>query len=201
MKNQAIYRVLVFCFFSLYIYGCSLPNHYVRPNANIDAIKRIAVLPFESLTADVYAGEKIRRVVLIELMSRGFDVVEPGEVTRTLNDLKIKAIGTIRISDIQSIGKTLGADAVMTGSVDAYGISRGITVQYPEVAINLRLYDTNTGNVVWTVRHNSGGPSFWTRHFGAEGISLSETAEKVVKEAINTLHGDFPDIESFSKEI
>jgi hypothetical protein len=37
------------------------------------------------------------------------------------------------------------------------------------------------------VCQTSGGPSFWTRHFGAEGASLSDTANTVVKEAIDTL--------------
>ncbi len=32
-----------------------------------------------------------------------------------------------------------------------------------------------------------GGASFWTRHFGAEGITLSEAVRKAVKEAIDTL--------------
>jgi hypothetical protein len=75
----------------------------------------------------------------------------------------------------------------MRGSVEAYGISRGISVSYPEVSINLMLVEASSGNVMWSVCHTSGGPSFWTRHFGAEGISLSEAATKVVKEAIDTL--------------
>ncbi|MEW6418226.1 MAG: hypothetical protein AB1480_08905 [Nitrospirota bacterium] len=141
----------------------------------------------ENFTSDEYAGEKVRRVVITELLSRGIDVVEPGEVTRVLRESNIRYLGSIKITDIQNIGKTLGVDAVMIGSVEAFGISRGISVTYPEVTIHLILFETSSGNIVWSVRHTVGGASFWTRHFGAEGITLSEAVRKAVKESINTL--------------
>jgi TolB-like protein len=147
----------------------------------------MAVLPFESLTNDEYAGEKIRKTVITELLSRGVDVIEPGEVTRVLIDQKIKSLSSIRTTDLQNMAKVLGVEAFMMGSVEAYDISKGISVTYPEVTINLRLVEASSGNIVWSVCQTSGGPSFWTRHFGAEGISLSEAANKVVKEAIDTL--------------
>jgi TolB-like protein len=170
----------------VFIYGC-VAEHFIRPKTDISNIKRVAVLPFENFTSDDYAGEKIRRIVITELLSRGIDVIEPGEVTRLLRELKIRSLGSISVSEIQNMGKTLGVEAVMMGSVEAFGISRGISVTYPEVTINLILIETSSGNIIWSVRHTTGGASFWTRHFGSEGISLSEAARKVVKEAINTL--------------
>lgn len=180
-------KLAAFLFLLFFMYGCSAPTYYVRPKTNMDITKKIAVLPFESLTTDINAGEKIRRSVMTELMSRGVEVTEPGEVTRVLNELKLKFFSAIKVSDMQSMAKTLGVESVMTGSVDAFGISKGVVVQYAEVSINLKLYDANTGLSVWTVRHSSGGPSFWTRHFGAEGMSLTEAAVKVVREALDTL--------------
>jgi TolB-like protein len=180
LKTVALSCLLVF------IFGC-VPEHFVRLKTDIRNIKRVAVLPFENFTSDAYAGEKIRRIVITELLSRDIDVIEPGEVTRILRDSGVRSLGSISISDIQKIGKTLGVEAVMMGSVEAFGISRGISVTYPEVTINLTLIDTSSGNIIWSIRHTTGGPSFWTRHFGSEGISLSEAARKVVKEAIDTL--------------
>lgn len=173
----------------LIVSGCVSinPKHYVRQQVDYKSIKKIAVLPFETLTSDEFAGEKIRQSVITELLSRGIDVIEPGEVTRTLVELKIRSLGSIKTTDIQNIAKTLGVEALMMGSVEAYGISRGISVTYPEVTIHLKLVEASSGNTIWSVCHTSGGASFWTRHFGAEGISLSEAASKVVKEAIDTL--------------
>jgi TolB-like protein len=191
-KNKKLYALcsMLLALSSLLIFmsGCvSTPKYYIRQKVDYSSIKKVAVLPFETLTPDEYAGEKIRKSVITELLSRGIDVVEPGEVTRVLIELKIRSLGSIKTTDIQNIAKTLGIEALMRGSVEAYGISRGISVSYPEVSINLMLVEASSGNVIWSVCHTSGGPSFWTRHFGAEGISLSEAATKVVKEAIDTL--------------
>lgn len=188
IKRRALCSMLLaLCLF--FVIGCgSTPKHYyVQKQFDYSSVKRIAVLPFETLTSDEYAGEKIRQSVITDLLSRGIDVVEPGEVTRTLVELKIKSLASIRTTDIQTLAKTLGVEAVMMGSVEAYGISRGITVSYPEVSISLRLVEASSGKIIWSVCNTSGGPNFWTRHFGAENISLSETACKVVKEAIDTM--------------
>ncbi|MDQ7787455.1 MAG: CsgG/HfaB family protein [Thermodesulfovibrionales bacterium] len=144
-------------------------------------------MPFENFTGDEHAGEKIRRIVLTELLSRDVEVIEPGEITKLCRELKVKSLAAISVKELQEIGKTLDASAVMMGAVETYGTGRGVSVSYPEVTINLRLIEVSSGNIVWSVRHTSGGPDFWTRHFGSEGMSLSETAGKVVKEAIRTL--------------
>jgi len=49
------------------------------------------------------------------------------------------------------------------------------------------LLEASSGSIIWSVRHTAGGASFWARHFGAEGITLSEAARKAVKEAVNKL--------------
>lgn len=169
------------------MFGCA-PKHFVRTADDLSSVRKIAVLPFENFTADKYAGEKIRRITITELLSIGADVIEPGEVTRLLKDSGIMSIHSMKTKEIQKVGEGLGVDAVMLGSVEAFGISRGINVTYPEVTINLMLIDTGSGKIIWSVRHSTGGASFWTRHFGSEGISLSEAARETVTEAIRTIY-------------
>jgi hypothetical protein len=171
----------------LVICGCSAPNYYVRPKAGITSIKKIAVLPMESLTSDVYAGENVRRAIITELMSRGIDVVEPGEITKVLNEMKIRSVSALSVADMQKMSQTLSVDAMLLGSVGAYGISKGISVSYPEVAINLKMYSVAANGIIWSAWHTGGGPGFWTRHFGAEGSTLSEVTRKVVRKSINTM--------------
>ena len=189
-KPSKLSKLFALCFLIFIVGGCatSTSTQYVRQNVDYKKFERIAVLPFESLTTDEYAGEKIRKTVITELLSRGVDVVEPGEVTRVLIEQRIKSLGSVKTTDLQNTAKTLGVGALMMGSVEAYGISRGISVSYPEVSINLRLVEASSGNIIWSVCQTSGGPSFWTRHFGAEGVSLSDAANIVVKEAIDTLY-------------
>ncbi len=173
-------------FFSLY--GCGTkPKHYTRPDSGVGNLHRIAVLPIENFTNDGLAAERVRKLVIAEILSKGVDVVEPGEVTSVLIDLKLKSLSSLSVKDIQSMAKTLGVDVLMMGSVEAYGISNGVSTSYPEVSVHLILLDGATGNVVWSAWNTSGGPSFWTRHFGVDGPTLSETARKVVRDAVNTL--------------
>jgi TolB-like protein len=175
-------------FLLISIWGCGGgPKYFVRNKADVDKVKKVAVMPFEDFTSDEYAGEKIRRVVITELLLRGIDVVEPGEVTRVLKDSSAKSLSSVKAADMQSIGKALGVDGVITGSVEAFGMSKGISVTYPEVSIHLILLDVSSGNIIWSVQYTAGGASFWTRHFGSEGITLSEAARKAVKESIATL--------------
>ncbi len=185
-RNCVNFLLIALCSLLILIYGCA-PKHHIRPEVDISKIKRIAVLPLENFTSDEYAGEKVRRLVITELLLRGIDVIEPGEVTRILRESKVRSLGSIKITEIQDMGKTLGVEAIMTGSVEAYGISKGISVTYPEVSIHLMLLEATSGKIIWSVLHTTGGASFWTRHFKAEGISLSEAARKTVKESVDTL--------------
>ncbi len=171
----------------VFILGCGGPAYYTRPNADIKNIKRIAVLPLENLTAKKYAGEKVRRILITELLKRDIEVIEPGEVTRAVQELRISSISSIKIDDIKKIGERLGVKVLMMGSVEAFEVSRGISFSYPEVSINLRIIEVSSGFIIWSASHTAGGPSFWTRHFGAEVATLSETARKAVKEAISTI--------------
>lgn len=184
-----LFGVVLLSFF-IFLGGCNGygTKAYVRPGVDKPAIKRIAVLPFESLMNDEYSGERIRRLVITELLSRGVEVIEPGEVRRLLIEEKVKSLGAISRNNLKNLGTKLGVDAIMMGSVETYKISSGLAVTYPEVSINLRLVDPPSGNIIWSAGNTSGGASFLTRHFGSEGITLSDAARKVVKEAINTLY-------------
>ena len=60
---------------------------YVHPSADLTYIKTVAVVPFENLTQERGAGEKVVNVVAAEVLRRGvFDVVEFGEVTKVLRE-------------------------------------------------------------------------------------------------------------------
>jgi hypothetical protein len=151
--------------------------------------KTIAVLPFRNFTSDNYADEKIRSRISIELLSRDINIIEPGEILSVMKELKIKSVDSMLGKDIVSMGSLLKVDAVLTGSVEAFGISRGITASYPEVSVHLIMFDTITGDIIWSAWHTSGGASFWTRHFGAEGDTLDGVSERVIKEAFDALYG------------
>jgi hypothetical protein len=154
------------------------------------SIKAIAVLPLENFSKAQFAHEKIGRALISELVSIGMNVIEPGEVTRAMSELKIKRRSTISISDIQALGKEIRAPFLIMGSVANYGMSKGLTVSYPEISVHLMLVDTMKGSIVRSVSHSGGGVNFWTKHFGVEGKTLSEVEAVVVTESVEMLFRD-----------
>ncbi len=191
-KRQGLISVQIicmFCFLVLVVSGCSTSGmkHFTRPGADVSSVSKVAVLPFDNHTSDMYAGEKVRSIVIIELLSRGMEVVEPGEVNRALIKLKIRSLARASREDYKSIAEELEIDGMITGSVETYGISRGISVSYPEVSIGLSLIGSGNGSVLWSTWHTGGGADFWTRHFGVEGRTLDQASRDVVGEAFEPL--------------
>ena len=169
------------------MYGCgSMMKKYSRPGTDYERLSRIVVMPLQNYTKDKFADEKIGSLLLIDLLSRGKNVIEPGEVMNTLKDLRLRPSDILSLRDIKGIGKLLKAEAIITGSVSAFEMNKGASVSYPEVSVSLSMYETSTGNVIWSVWHTTGGASFWTRHLGSEGTTLDDTARKVVKEAVDS---------------
>jgi hypothetical protein len=191
---------LLLCAAVLVSAGCSrsATKQYIRPGIDSSSIRTVAVLPFQNLTQENHAGEKIRSKVGIELLSRGIDVVEPGEISFAMKELKIRSVSSLRSEHIVNLGEMLGADKIITGSLESFGISPGVNVSYPEVSVHLVMHETATGRIVWSMWHTSGGASFMTRHFGAEGMTLDDLSEEVIEEAFSAFLHDWKPV--FTKQ-
>lgn len=169
--------------------GCTGMNGAQHGSEGDSGMGKIAVIPFENYTKDEFANEKVRRALISELVSRGIDVVEPGEVSRAIQDLKIQYGSPLNIKDIKALGIELHVSQLIIGSVSNYGISRGMALSYPEVSVNLILVETENGSILKSISHTAGGADFWTKHFGVEGMTLSEIEILAVTEAVDLLFG------------
>ncbi len=186
------YRILfitVIISLAAFLTACSTSviKQYVRPDLEKNRIRTIAVLPLNNFTSDKFADEKIRSKINIDLLTRNIQIIEPGEIVTTLKRLKIRSLDSLQSEDIVNIGNILRADAVITGSVEEFGISRGVSVSYPEVAVHLMMFDSDTGQIIWSAWHTNGGASFGTRHFGMEGSTLDTVSAQVINEVFDPL--------------
>ncbi len=189
-KSRALHLSVIFIFMvTVSFYGCS-SNLKKYKHAEIETrnLDRIAILPMENLTANEYADEKVRSLVIMDLLSRDVNVIEPGEVMRVYKELRLRSFQQVSGRNLQNLGELLDVDVVLKGSVGTYDMKKGVSVSYPEVSMHLMLIDTDSSNILWSAWHTSGGASIWTRHFGAEGTTLDETARKVIKEAFDSLY-------------
>lgn len=170
--------------------ACGTTTHQTRfmhANADLGAIKSVAVLPFDTLAQDRNSGDKVQKIFYLELLSLNvFDVSEPGQVTKVVRGggTTIDALGP---AEYQKIGKDLGVDGLFVGSVVDFAEGRSGSTPTPEITIQLRLIETHSGTTIWSVGQTRSGAGMSTRLFGVGGESLSEAARRVVRRELGTL--------------
>ena len=159
---------------------------YVHKNADLGAISKVAVLPFDNLSQERSAGDKVQKIFYLELLALDvFEVSEPGQVTKILrSQTSTDALGP---ADYQKIGKDLGVDGVFVGSVVDFADAHAGGTPTPEVTIQLRLIETHSGSTVWSTGQTRSGASMSTRLFGVGGESMTQAARKVVRAELGTL--------------
>ena len=168
--------------------GTASTSKYLHPNADLGALKKVAVLPLENLSADRAAGEKVTKLLLIEVLQLDvFQVIEPGLVAKALRADRVESAETLAPPDLKKLGQTLGADAFFIGSVVDYAETRTGTTPTPEVTIQLRLVETQTGATVWSGSRTRSGAKVATRLFGVGGQSLTQAARQVLRQELQTL--------------
>ena len=161
---------------------------YVHPKYDFSLIQKIAVLPLENLTQDQQAGERVRKIVVSEILAAGeLDVVEPAQVNQALSQQQIQSISGISAKQIAELGKSLGVQAFVIGSVDNYERVNVGGGTFAEVAITLRALDAATGTVIWSTSKSAGGAGFFGRLFGFGGDTMYEATQKAVHAAVVTL--------------
>ncbi len=174
----------------LWLAGCAqtAPATYVHQTYDFSRVKKVAVLPLENLTADQTAGEKVRKIVITELLATGIvDVVEPGQVNRVLTTQNIQNPAVMSPDEFKKVATALGVQMLIVGSVESYDRVQVGGVQAPEVTLTLRGIDADSGTVVWATSHTQGGATMTAQLFGLTGNSLSEVARKAAHEAVVTL--------------
>ncbi len=195
----------------LYI-GCSgvgINQVYVNPNMNFNFIKKVAVLPFDNLSQDRFAGKKFREIFVTTLLaSETIDVPELGDVMKALQvqgmvlaDLSLPGqeiipepsplikIKTDSISSemAKNIGQALGVQGIILGTVDEFSLIRSTSGSYPEVSVTMRMIDPMTGSIIWSISHSEKGSLVLPSILGIGEETLHETAIKASKKIVNTL--------------
>ncbi len=170
--------------------GCasSSTTKYIHPNADLSAIKKVAVLPFENLSQDRTAGEKVQKIFLTELLSlEAFDVIEPGQVSKLLRSERVDSVETLGPADFKRIGEALKVQGLFLGSVVDFADTRTGSTPTPDVTIQLRLVEVQSGVTIWSASRTRSGATASARLFGVGGQSLTEAARQLLREELSTL--------------
>jgi TolB-like protein len=108
------------------------------------ATAKIAVAPFANLGPTAHEkklGDVVSELLVTRLSGKpNIVIIERGQIDQILNELKLSMLGLTDGSNAEKVGKLLGADAMIVGSVSEVG---------DKFAISARHVDTATGRVAF----------------------------------------------------
>lgn len=174
----------------MFLVACSgmKPTVFVNKQYNFNFLEKVAVVPFENLSNDQGAGARITHIFLTELLAtESFDIAEPGEVSKITQRYVGSGGSALTRDQIAEIGKTLGVQGIILGSVNVTSGSRAGGSTTAEMTIVARMVETETGQTVWSATNTEGGRGFWASLFGTGNKSEAETSRKCVRRLIRTL--------------
>jgi hypothetical protein len=166
--------------------GCATGGQrYQDRSMDFGSIKTVAVLPFQNLSRDNLAADRVRDVFSSMLLATNAVYVVPaGEVVRGIGKVGVGAPTTPSIEDVQKLGTALKAEGIITGVVKEYGEVRSGTASSNVVSVSVQMIETATGKVVWAGATTRGGIRMADRLFGGGGAPLNDVTEAAVDDLL-----------------
>ena len=147
-------------------------NVYVAPVSS--SIEKVAILPFKAPTELI--GSSVSDIIVTEMLrAKRYTLVERGQIDRVLGETEFALSGLSESAAIE-VGKMMGADGVILGTVDEYATVAYRGRSYPVVGVSVRLIDCDSGRVMWSVDH--------ARRSEDPADTLSSHARMVVHEMV-----------------
>ena len=164
------------------------PTTFIHPDFNFGFVERVAVVPFENLSSDPAAGAKATRYFTTSLLAtESFAVVEPGEVSRAMEQFGLVSAAQLTEEQVLSLGRELGAQAVFLGSLSESSALRSGSTTVNVVTVVVRLLETETGTTIWSATNTEDSASFWSSLFGTGQRSPSEVMRSCLDGCLDTL--------------
>ncbi|MBI5674305.1 MAG: hypothetical protein HZC48_00555 [Nitrospirae bacterium] len=169
---------LICCVTSNQIYGQPAQDTEIKAEPSYPAYygpkKSIAVTKFDNKVKGVYGnwdlGEGFAEMLTTELIKTGrFVVVERQALQDVVSEQELGQTGLVRKETAAKVGELLGANIIVRGVVSEFemnesggggglsigGVRLGLSGSNAHVAVDIRLIDTNTGQVLHS--HNAVG--------------------------------------------
>lgn len=157
-------------------------------NMDFGSIRIVEVLPFNNLSRDNAAGERVRDVFITSLLATGAVYVVPvGEVNRGLIRAGISNPMAPSSEEMIKLAGFVKADAIITGTVKEYGETRSGSSVGNAISLSLQMMETQTGRVIWSASTTKGGVGVTDRLFGGGGVPMNVITEKAVDDLVNKL--------------
>lgn len=118
-------------------------------DSKLKDVKMLAIMPFKAPTELI--GSSVSDMFITEILKTGkCSIVERSRLSQVLgeSELSMSGMSTGRAAEV---GRMLGADAVMTGTVIEYATVAQKGKTYPVVAVTARIVDASTSQIIASV--------------------------------------------------
>jgi len=171
--------------------GCAAPGRlYVNPEADMAYYDRIAVLPFDNLSGDRFAGARVTRAFVTELVISGrYQIVEPEEFRVALAAIggEANVQGQYDMAKLKEGAQRVQAKGILRGAVTEYQMMRAGSDQIPVVSVDVELVDVATGNIVWRLSTTKRGRGRIPLLGGPNTRTLASVTQEACMEAVQRL--------------
>jgi hypothetical protein len=163
----------------------------VNPDLKFDHPMRLAVLDFDwqppegqvteghTMVNAPNAGKFVADAVATRLLNiKGLEVMERSKLAQLVAEKDLSQTELVRQGRYQEIGKFLGVNYLVLGTVNTYTVSAAGFVGGYEVSFSCRCVDVNTSQVIWAFSGQSSAMGFEP----AIGLNI------ILDEAIPKLH-------------
>lgn len=169
--------------------ACASGGHrYQDKTMDFGSLRTVAIMPFQNLSRDNLAGDRVRDVFASALLaSEAVYVVPNGEVARALGKVGVANATSPSAEEVVKLGQVLKAEAIMTGTVKEYGEVRSGSAVGNAISVSVQMHEASSGKVVWTGTTTKGGVTFSDRLFGGGGSPMNSLTEEAVDDLLNKL--------------
>lgn len=174
---------------ALLLAGCVSGHRYHDAKMDFASLKTVGVMPFNNLSRDALAAERVRDVFGNLLLATGSVYVLPqGEVARGMQraGLAPNVVSPTK-DEVIALGKALSIDAVLVGTLKEYGEVRSGSSAANVVSMSLVMMETTTGTVVWSASTTKGGVGFVDRLLGGGGDPMNKVTEEACRDLLDKL--------------
>jgi hypothetical protein len=112
-------------------------------------VQSLAVLLFDNDTNDINAPEAMQRLTYLALKRSVYEVADLKFVNQKLKEAGIVDGGQLPVIDPTKLGKDLGVQALVYGSVENFSYTNIGYFLQRKVALELKVVDVATGQTLW----------------------------------------------------
>jgi hypothetical protein len=178
---------------TLLLPGCAAPARvFVNGEADPSFYAKIAVIPFSNLSGQAFAGERVMRAFVTELViAQRYDIVDAGELRAVLDRIGgLPSVeGQYDPEKLKQAAKEVGAKGFLRGAVTEYGMQRESSNETPVLAFDVELVDVETAKEVWRVSISKRGKGRTPILGGGGTRTLSRLTEEACREVVKDLEG------------